>query len=276
MANSQKKGPSSVPILVILAIIAGAVYISRSPLESSRPEAPVGLRHPVPEREKIDARLWQDPLEVALDHEKAMHEEMKTEDGNSCPKCTSMHDVNQVRERISYLIDINKKDPNDPNTIVHVLLTMVRGGIFAEDYERRLRNRYAILTGLHSSGSAPEDTEHIQYFRMSWIEKDELEKNIKEKKVPKIHKVSKAISEPLVVPYEWFEKEEPYLFDEPEDNLLERILVVWLPENAFSHRPLTRLAQVIDAFSHADFNNVKIDVIGPSSSTTLRNMIKEI
>ncbi len=64
-SGGQKKMPSSLPVMAVLTIIGGAFLISRSPLKSSRPEAPAGLREPVADMDKIDARLWQDPLKVA-------------------------------------------------------------------------------------------------------------------------------------------------------------------------------------------------------------------
>ena len=67
-ANGPKKTASPLPIIAILALLGGAYYASRSQLKSSRPEAPAGLTHAVSEKDKIDARLWQDPLKVACEH----------------------------------------------------------------------------------------------------------------------------------------------------------------------------------------------------------------
>lgn len=261
-AASQTKIPSSLPIIAVLVMIGGALYVSWHPLESSRPEAPAGLRHLMEEEDKIDARLWQDPIKVVLDHEKAMHEE-KGEGSDSYPKCASMHDVNTVSEQIGRFLQYKRGIP-----IVQVLLVMVRSGIYAEDHERRLRNRYAILFALHSSGFVPEDPEHMRYFRLPWAGEDELTKNIDEQRIPKIDTVFNKSLRSLVVPFEWFNRTEQY---PPE-----HILVVWLAEDAFSHRPLTRPAQVIDALGHTQNNNVRIDMIGPSYSDTLQAMISEI
>jgi len=258
-ANSPKKTASPLPIIAIFAILFGVAYISRSPMESPRPEAPPGLRQPVREEDKIEARLWQDPVKVALDHKKAMHGEP--------PKCTSDHCVNQITDLIC---------TNDPDMNIQMLLTMVRGGPYSEDHERRLRNRYAMLTALHSSGFAPVETQYISYFRLAWTKNNDLEKN-NYTKVPKIDNINERSLEPLIFPFEWFVREEldRGTRKNGEGNLPEHVLVVWLPETDFSHRPLTRLAQVIDAL-HARSEGVRIDVIGPSHSGTLRNMLREV
>ena len=298
-ADRQTKISSSLPVIAVLAIIAGVVYFSRSPLKSLRPEAPPGLREPVPEKDKIEARLWQDPLKVALDHEKAMHCGMKGEDGSPRRECSSKHCVDQITDRISKILRENHDDPNDPNTILHVLLTIIRDGTFAEDHERRLRNRYAVLTALGASGLAPEDSKHIQYFTLPWRERNELEKNIREKKVPKIDTVHNKNSKPLVVPFEWFETETLYSAAR-EGHRPKHVLVVWLARSAFSNQPLTHLAHVIDKLglvknSHDNNSSccactsesenraikpekkkIRIDVIGPSRSTTLRKMLEEV
>ncbi|NVL91387.1 MAG: hypothetical protein HWN69_10470, partial [Desulfobacterales bacterium] len=224
-ADRQTKISSSLPVIAVLAIIAGVVYVSRSPLKSLRPEAPPGLREPVPEKDKIDARLWQDPLKVALDHEKAMHREKKGEDGSPRRECSSKHRVDQITDRISKILRENHDDPNDPNTILHVLLMMIRDGTFAEDHERRLRNRYAVLTALRASGLYPEDTKYIQYFRLLWPAENDAEDN--------------ENSEPLIVPFEWFKRETLYPSKiaqegtkeeakERKDDRPEHVLVVWL------------------------------------------------
>ena len=277
-ANGPNKTTSPLSIIAILTVLGGAYYAYQSQLKSSRPEGPGGLTQSVLEKNKIKARLWQDPLKVALDHERAMHFENKDEDKSYDLRSLAEHSLGQIHARIAPM----PQQSLDVNTTVHILLTMVRDGISAEDHERRLRNRYAMLTALHSSGLVPEDSMHIRYFRLPWIERNELEEKIVRygyNHIPKIGEDCNCSSEQLIVPYEWFEKEELYLSrisGPDEDPRPENVLLVWLAESAFSHRPLTRLAQVIDAFSPADSNRVRIDMIGPSDSENLRTMLSEV
>jgi len=272
-AERQQSIVSSLPILAMLAIIAGAYYVSRLPLKSSRPESPLGLEHVVPEKDKIDARLWQDPLKVALDHENAMHREKQVGDNDPRWNCMSQHCVSQVTERIDKILKENGTESGA--SIVHVLLIIVRDGNFTEDHERRLRNRYAVLTALYASGLAPDDSKHIQYLKLLWTEEDELEKGIKDENIPKITPVLKEKSRTIIVPFEWFEcpKFDP---EKQRPEYPDSAAVVWLPESAFSHRPLTRLAQIIDALNRTCSDGLKIDIIGPSYSDTLLAMLKEI
>ncbi|MHC4166847.1 MAG: hypothetical protein ACYSWQ_07815 [Planctomycetota bacterium] len=276
--DGQKRAPSSLlPVVVSVALVAAAIFLSRSPLESSRPEVPARPRHARAEDGNVEARLWQDPFLAALDHEESEHGGGKTADSNSIWACGSRHDVDQVTHKMGRLIGETNADPNV--TTVQVLLTIVRDGTFAEDHERRLRNRYAMLTALVASGLAPEDSEHIEYFRLPWSENDELDWGVKNNEVPPIYDISDRISEIIIVPFEWFKRTEPYVkanSDSLVDSCPERVVVAWLPESAFSHRPLTRLAQLIHAIGHKPNCNVRIDVIGPSYSGTLAAMIEEI
>jgi hypothetical protein len=287
--DNQKRAPSSLPVIGILLLIAGAFYISTSPLESSRPDVPSGLENAVPKRDKIDARLWQDPLKVAMDHEISAHSGGTNQAGKETSKCSSEHCVNQVNNRIRDLIkEIKEKRLEDPNSVpvdfnnprVRVLLTIVRDGNFAEDHERRLRNRYAMISALHLSGYIAEDSEHIQYFKLPWPDTDHKWKDISS--VRKLDETSPDMIEPLIIPFEWFRREKLYpLIGNQEVTAQEYkyeryVAVVWLPEGAFLHRPLTRLALVIDALGHKSDVDVDFDVIGPSYSGTLRKMIDEI
>ncbi len=306
--DSSKKTASPLPIIAILAVLGGAYYASRTQLKSSRPEAPVGLTHVVSEEDKIDARLWQDPLKVACEHEKTLHGTEKSKadieireikptpwlnherarysenekaDKSYVSEIPAEHSLSRITNRICPSSPLMQQKRPNVNTRLHILLTMVRDGITAEDHERRLRNRYAMLTALHSSGLVPEDAMHIRYFRLPWIERNELERMIHDKngQIPKIGGDCNFRSEPLIIPYEWFEKEELYLSqnsDREEDTRPENVLLIWLAESAFSHRPLTRLGQVIGALGPADSNRVRIDMIGPSHSGTLRTMLSEV
>jgi hypothetical protein len=162
---------------------------------------------------------------------------------------------------------------------VQILLTIVRDGNFAEDHERRLRNRYAVLTALSASGLVPEDSQHIQFFRLRWIDENELDEKIELNKVPKIHTACANSPETMIVPYEWFKCQRlypPSSAMQGPDRRPKTVVVVWLPESAFSHRPLTRLAQIIDALGCRCNRSIRIDVVGPSYSDTLLAMLNEI
>lgn len=275
-AGGPKPSSSPLPVIGLLLLVIGAFYISRSPLESSRPEVSTKPGYAKSEEGKIEARLWQDPFRVALDHEMNEHGAAQPTDSNSAWVCRSNHCVNEIAVQMDRILDKETYKPDKP--VVQVLLTIVRDGTFAEDHERRLRNRYAMLTALATSGLASEDSKHIEYFKLMWIAENELESNIENNIVPQIGSVSDK-SKVMVVPFEWFERAEPYPNSDSSERVndyIEHVLVIWLPESAFSHKPLTRLAQVIDAIDYKTNCKVRIDVIGPSYSGTLAAMINEL
>ena len=288
--TDQKRVLGSLPLLVAVAFITGTVFLSRLPLRSSRPVPPTGLKHQLSEREKVDARLWQDPYRTVMDHERIMHlgeAEFKANDHRQCP--AESHDVASLRQRLTALATARQR--------VHILMVMSRDLPRAEDHERRLRNRYALLMAMRSMGLTPEDAQHVQYFRLNWCTHAEFDDGERQRQpVPRVDEVntkdvSRGDKELLLVPFEWFRRETLYprsTQGEPP----QRVLVIWLPESAFAHRPLTRLAQLIHAVgggveierrdgrnlisrsclrSHAD-----LCLIGPSLSGTLKGIIDEI
>ena len=301
-ANDQKRTPSSLLVFVILTAMGTVFYASRSELRSSRPEVPTGLKQRTVERDKVDAWLWQDPFKAVLDHRRGRSSEKEFDPSEAS--------VYALSEQIDRLIN-NRENAGDSHApirqitrnvrkwmksyvpTIHVMLIMVRDGGSREDYERRVRDRYAALTALRASGMAPEDTQHIRYFVTAWPQKCRLDG-----KVPRIAKTSDDTLRPPLFPYEWFKREELYptpshpTTDWAEDRP-EGVLLVWLPEGFFSTQPLTRLAQLIDSFGlhrNSDSDSIpyawaeeldnkrlmKIDLIGPSRSNTLRTMFREI
>lgn len=299
-AERQTKMASSLPIVGVLLVIAGAYCVSRSQLKSSRPEAPAGLKHPVTEKDKIEARLWQDPFKAVYDHRQAKRSEEKKDPCEPAVYQLSGQIDRLIKEYTASASNAvrgfveNVKAQLKPyvsnKRLLHIMLIMVRDGSSAEDYERRLRNRYAILTALRACGMSAEDTKHIRYFTVASRQENDLTRG-----VSRIDEISHDSSELTVFPYEWFEREElyPVTIHEWADDRPERVLLIWLPECVFSKQPLTRLAQLIDALGRRRSNSskstsydwaknmgkdniIEIDLIGPSHSGTLRAMLKEV
>jgi len=291
MAKSDERRVfGSLPLVLAAVFITGAVFLSRLPLETSRPAPPPGSCDRAIEREKADARLWQDPLEAALNHERTMHLEGAAFEPNDYRGCPSDHNACGLREQLA--------DPCHADDETHVLMVMIRDQPVAEDHERRLRNRYALVTAMRFSGLTPQDSKHIQYFKAMWCTEGKLEENestSRAEKLPPLDEkcVRDGKKDLLLVPFEWFERDRLY----PEtagDAPPERVLILWLAETAFSHRPLARLAQLIDALdlesavtNGADIttprscksrrtNSIKVSLVGPSYSDTLGAMIDEI
>jgi len=128
------------------------------------------------------------------------------------------------------------------------------GGSYVEGTEARLRTRYAVVSALGVACFVPEDSEHIGY--VEWKPRPP---------VPAIVPYEK-----LKVPYEWYR---PRKFQQCKGTIWQpqRILVMWLNEDAFTEQPLQRLSWLTaDVKGLRNTATMKFKAIGPASSTTLR------
>jgi len=269
MAKSdQRRVFNSLPVLVAVAFIAGGVLLSHLPLESARPKPPEGLEPPSSSVDKVEGRLWQDPFKVAQDHARTAHGKADGKDR----LCTSEHCVNQITSELNSAPWDQGLDRPDKPPAVQIVTVLVRDGDAAEDYERRLRNRYAVLMALNAAGMEPDDTRHIRYFTLG----------------PKDGWTHTA--KPLIVPFEQFGREPLYREAKgpQRERRPEKLIVVWFPETGLGEDPLSGLADLVRHYMGADergtlkgaltrrWPSLIIDVIGPSRSTMLRAMLAEL
>lgn len=234
----EKKTISGIPIsgaLVIIALIVGLVVIPQLPYKPSRHKAPEKIKSTLHEGEDVQARLWQDPFAAAIKHKRDIKPNSKK------------HGINSLKKQI---IDKIK------DSIV-VLGVMVPGGPYAEDTESRKRYRYAVLSALGELEYVPEDSEHIGYVCCE------------------IHNNKKS-RPPGLIPYEWFESER---------SQKKPVLVLWLNDSSFSDTPLRKFSHLTGELKKAVINNpqaskhnkpeLKFKILGPASSTNLKDIIKE-
>jgi hypothetical protein len=132
------------------------------------------------DEETIDARLWQDPLAVAIaDGELA--------DGKAGKKKNSEpHSVERFQRafiekclgdpgRDGHMASASNEEDstNEEVTRVLVLGVMIPGGPYVEEVERRLRSRRAVIEALGSNwekqGYDPEKDHEIGYFCVPWL-----------------------------------------------------------------------------------------------------------
>ena len=176
---------------------------------------------------------------------------------------------------------------------------MVSGGPYAEDVEARTRYRYAALSALGEFDYVPDDSEHIGY-----LENLAFNVNSGDSSLPpfSMYKLVELIEPerpsaclPItldhsyysgpdnlwfmdVVPYEWFKCESGQV-------ATKHVLVLWLDDNSFSGSPLRKLS-VLTGVMNAEIRikaeatgnkapELKYRILGPFSSTTLEDMIKE-
>jgi hypothetical protein len=134
-----------------------------------------------------------------------------------------------------------------------VLPVIVPGGSYAEYNEIRLRARRAVLEGLGTSGFTPNDGEHIGFVRLE----------------------GKTFPGSEIIPFEWCKKDvENMPLPSVEPRAEPRALILWLRDELFQYRPLTRLNELLGSIlGKADHPPVR--VIGPRTSASLRAMVGE-
>ncbi|MHC4623930.1 MAG: hypothetical protein ACYS4W_08510 [Planctomycetota bacterium] len=237
-------------IALVMIILAG-FFLSRSALESTRP-AVTKPEHLAWRREKIDCRLWQDPVKAVLETEPNQ-------------RVLDKHGLKRVAEGLSKLVR-GQKAPQ-----VHVLLVMAHSGETAEDQENRLRSRQAVLAALRCVDFEPEKTKEICYFAVDIgtpNEPNDTEPN-----------ACTPDSDMLIAPYEWFKRGQLRQTNRTEP-LAKNVLVLWLQDECFRVRPLSRLRH-LSAGLKDEFDKLTpkatcyFSVIGPTDSPMLRKMLEE-
>jgi hypothetical protein len=305
VAEKEEKSASIpwLPLITLIGVGSGLLLFFPQ-LTSSRPGGgEPQLAEKTFDDQTVDARLWQDPLGVAI------ASQQKEEKQNST------HSIKSFQELL-----INKcfAESAEQANRVEIFAVMVPGGPYVEDVERRLRSRRAVVEGLSKAGYNPEKDHEIGYFSVPWPPLQPsvttcvalLEANRNNDEGHRIASVqmwaTRGGKEPethnLLVPYEWCE---PGIFQvtnpktgKPFDvkKPIPHILLLWLTDDAFGDAPLARLADLISWFRLTFYDYGRVDserflvydygrvnsvplpvfnVLGPDNSGTLRKMVLE-
>ncbi|MDH5479746.1 MAG: hypothetical protein OEX11_03190, partial [Nitrosomonas sp.] len=305
-SNDKPAGQSSqLPGIAAVALLLGLILIPETPFKPTRPSMPDGYKAST---EDVRSRLWQDPFAAVHLHRDKYHNKHSSHEENQAKKAFNNKDPNfayyfdHTPQRICNNTEIsnNTDELHDAHSLedlrcqvqrdtaydsrkgsdLHVLGVMVPGGPYAEDAERRLRSRYAVVSGLASSGYIPVDAEHIGYVDLS----DQCLDAIKENNQGKTF----FCDWPSLIPYEWFK---PISNDsnkslDKETKKANRILILWLDNGALARdKPLNILGHLNhlitpqegdNLFLKKDYVKVGFDVLGPNDSDTLQQMYHEI
>ncbi|BFU96260.1 MAG: hypothetical protein NTNFB02_29820 [Nitrospira sp.] len=142
-----EKEHSQLPIASLIAVMLalGGIWLSQSPLKSSRPDQGPTLP-PDSLQARVPARLWQDPFAVIEEHTKRLE---KIEDPWALQELED-----RIRVRPGHF-GVEKAT---------VLLVMLERSPNAEDAEQRLRVRYTVSVALNTAGFTPDDSTTIGYF----------------------------------------------------------------------------------------------------------------
>lgn len=238
--DPQERSLASISgILLLVVSFGGALFLER-PFESQRPDPVEAFKSLGEELEDVDARLWEDPLRTVYEHQRTTDREDHD------------HAVNRLASQLGGAL----AGEGSGAVAIQLLGVMIPGGPYPEDVERRRRRRTALLSGLALAGFVPSRSERIGYFD------HHPESDVE------------AHAATWTVPFEWLELESPH----PElPELPSRVLILWLDEGHLRASPLAGIAgffrQVLEGSgSGAD---VRLRLLGPASSDTLRAMIRD-
>ena len=257
--NDKTSGLLANPLpIVMLALLAAGVVVKNVPLESVRPTDPERVKYmPTSNHQDVEARLWQDPFAAIEKHEKSFLEgkHEKCPPGEKNKNCVPVaenkhpHEVNALHERINEVIKRSSLG-HDGFTVVAV---SVSGGSFVEAAEYRRRSRFAVVSALGFHNYHPENTDAIGYFETTLGKSD-------------------TDSQVLRVPYEWYERAEPY----------SNVLVLWLDEERFTSmaEPFKNLKALFNEVTPRQFranssNGLNFKLVGPAGSAMLVKLMEK-
>lgn len=253
---------SAWPTYALLLVVGGWVFAPAPELQSSRPAPRPITPRPTLREERVEARLWQDPLASA-------HRHYAEEDA--------------LPARV---------DPGDRNDVI-VLPVFLPGGPYAEDGEKRLRIRAAVLAGLNAAGFAPEDSEHLGAIRVFLDGSDSDAPNAEAPNAEAPDAEAPDAEAPdaedpdgenppddgadpdgaapratgILVPYAWFGRKSA------GKETADAVLTLWLDESAAGDHPLALLQATRNVIANG---NAVIRAVGPSNSSTLAAMLAEV
>jgi hypothetical protein len=244
-ATDSKKPRVELPwatvVTATIAVCGFALYLS--PIRTARPTERTGFHSEIYQRQDAEARLWQDALRAATEHETDQQWKCKEAKASGQPCSDDQHHSER-----SLSDDLH-------NEKCWILAVMIPGSAYAEFSEARLRIRQSVLEGLGKNKYVPADGEHIGYIKINQRDYDWHD---------------------MIIPYEWCHYDR--LFEGESPSLPDHVCVLWLRDEQFRDRPLTRLDGLfrdhLGAYN-SNTDRLEIRVIGPYSSTTLNNMVKE-
>ena len=246
--SDQLQKSSFVPLYALIVLVgaaSGLLYLQK-PLKSARPTAAEEVKS-VKAMSTIDARLWQDPL-LAVQHHINTHE---LKDFGETPK--------------GFRLSAAK------GNIELVIPVAIPGGFGVEDHETRLRSRYAVIAGLDFAGYSLSASGKLGVVKF-------VDQPVEDGETC----VDRGDPQSWV-PYEWAEPNVlrsrlPGQGDRSPGaaTTLDKILVLWIPEDALSGTPIRKLACILTRLLPGTVTPVPIRFLGPTSSDGHREIISEL
>jgi hypothetical protein len=249
-----------------LALAIAGVMLVKEPLRSSRPVG-AGLESKATTREQlVRARLWEDPVAAVA---RAMRQRgaVKAASSSASKAGSDLSFAQRLKPLRKAIVERAKKGER-----ITVLLVNTSGGSYVESTESRIRDRYAVGTGLGVGCYAPEDEGHLSF--VEWEPQGPVQ----------------------AIPYEWYRLRKTRVCGEADSRATD-VLVVWLADEALAPGFLAMLTSLSQAlvcqetfqgeclFNDDTHGSVKLNpslqqivtfkILGPRSSSAFRALLEE-
>lgn len=236
------------PGLLLLLALVSANLLRTPTLESARPLPEVRAPRPGEDPAQVVARLWEDPLEAGYRRFEELGQRLP--EGRPDPRAGLLSPA-RLRQEIA--------ESEAAGRSVQVMSVMLPGGDYAEDRERRIRFRYAVVSALTEAGYEPVDARHVDVLRLGRGADETV--------------ASGATDEDgLLAPFEWYD----HGGGEAPGREAERVVLVWMDDVAVGNRPLTALAGLLNAIlPPAPDGRPAPCVVGPFDSGRLADLLRE-
>ena len=260
--------------LVFALLSAVALAFNRyAPLQVARPAGEEAQLHQAAAVQDVEARLWQDPFNVVARAKANRKSPLDCKDGKE------LHCRNPVEQ-------LEASNNLEGVGTLFILVATAPGSPYAEVEEDRRRTRYAVVSGLDRMGFAPDDAQHIGFFhaepklagssepqRPGQACRGHGKHRRCRPKAPVAVETGSAISSdiaPITIPFELFVEKAP-------SGQISKALVLWVDEGKLRKSPLSKLDELLGLMACAGDKcpTIKLQIIGPRSSDTLRSMVEE-
>lgn len=256
---------SSLPIaaLVVTALAAGGFFALQEPLSSLRHKERVNTLSSDAVQENVDARLWQDPMQVVHSDWNRLVSHV-ADKGQLPPSAVLPQTIGDMRT----LSKVADPDNNQLRIVV-----MMPGNPYADDAEHRRRQRYALVSALSASGYNPRFGDRIGYFIAPGM-KEQPTSSTKFERVCTDPITERWLcplpDKPLIVGFESFTPD----YDGGIGGWKE-VMVLWLSRRELGQKPLQKLLALTDFFKPGNPNQVETVLLGPDDSGGLIEMFNE-
>ncbi len=259
MAEQQDEKPRLplAGLAILVTMIGGLLVYQDFALKTSRPVDKEKANYLSLDKDRVQARLWQDPFEAVATHR--INEQKRPRESGKTAGPATIDDLS-INDFITGI-----KESVRTSREVRILPVFVDGSPYSSGAESRLNDRYALISALGAAGYVPESGDHIHVFR--WDREEERKKAAR----------GQTDESSILVPVELFHPKAK-IRDKPHGK---QVLVLWLKDQDFSEKPLGSLNALLEELNRAFSKNppeIKptYRVLGPRFSTGLSAMVKEL